>query len=737
MPSTKTVWGIDVGQCALKALKVQWREDRLRVLGFDVIEHGKILSQPDADEQALIRAALEKFANRNQVKGSTVVISVPGQASFTRFIKLPPVEPRRIPEIVRYEARQQIPFDLNEVVWDYQIISPPSAGPREVEVGLFAMKRDIVADYVSDFTAMRIEPDAVQMAPVALYNFLRWEQGDEAVGTLLIDVGAENTNLVIADGERVWIRSIPIGGNNFTNALCREFKLQFSKAEHLKRHAAESKHARQIFQAMRPVFGDLLTEIQRSVGYYTSLHRDSRLERVVALGNAFRLPGLAKFLSQNLGVEVEKIERFQRLGESEVTQAPQFRENILTFGVAYGLAIQGVGVAKISTSLIPPEVLSQKVMRKKRPFFIAAGAALVAAVGAFAYDQVSAYSELSGTAGEVEALRRTVDDIRQTNGRLQGRFEEQKKALAEIQAKIDELENLVRDRDYAYRIWRALWNAWPYDKRWAQYDPFEDKPLRSSLDIIEALDITMHYVPDVRVYSQQARGGTVPEDITVVGFEPVPAEGEEQGAGRGRRAGRGRGRPVPGVVVEITGITPKTGLDGQRFVHDRLIAALKKCKRTVRLHTPAGVEVLASVPLTGLFSSRREFEEFYGEPRRSKAEKEAAEKVEPKVNRKNDLWFKAVWVLHLNPLSAGQKKEIFRAIATLAREAGLASPDRIDPTRVQGDEGQRLAGIEEQLKELAEAWLVSRRTLTEVAIEGVTQGWPTEAVAAADQPPQP
>ena len=292
MPSTKTVWGIDVGQCALKALKLQWRDGKLRALGFDVIEHAKILSQPDADEQALIRSALAKFLSRNSIKGSTLVISVPGQASFTRFIKLPPVEMRKIPEIVRYEARQQIPFNLEDVVWDYQTISAPSAGPREVEVGIFAMKRDIVADYVSDFLAMKIEPDLVQMAPVALYNYLRCDKKEGGGATILIDVGAENTNLVIADGDRVWIRNVPLGGNNFTQALCKEFKLPFSKAENLKRHAAESKHAREVFQAMRPVFGDLLTEVQRSIGYYTSLHRDSRVERVVALGNAFRLAGL-------------------------------------------------------------------------------------------------------------------------------------------------------------------------------------------------------------------------------------------------------------------------------------------------------------------------------------------------------------------------------------------------------------------------------------------------------------
>ncbi|NIA20805.1 MAG: pilus assembly protein PilM [Anaerolineaceae bacterium] len=192
-----------------------------------MIEHAKILSQPDADEQQLIRNALDKFLSRNDVKNDLVVVGVPGQASFSRFIKLPPVELRKVPEIVQYEARQQIPFNLNDVIWDYQTMTMPTGGTAEIEVGIFAMKRDIVQDYVNDFTQVKVVPDIVQMAPVALYNYLQYDRSESSGATLLVDVGAENTSLVIADGYRVWIRNFPLGGNNFTQALVKAFKLTF------------------------------------------------------------------------------------------------------------------------------------------------------------------------------------------------------------------------------------------------------------------------------------------------------------------------------------------------------------------------------------------------------------------------------------------------------------------------------------------------------------------------------
>jgi len=656
MASTKTVWGIDVGQCALKALRLRWRDNRLQAVGFDVIEHAKILSQPDADEQQLIQSALGKFASRNSLKGSTIVISVPGQASFTRFIKLPPVEPKKVPEIVRYEARQQIPFDLEDVVWDHQTIGEPGAGPREVEVGIFAMKRDIVTDYVSDFLAMKIEPDIVQMAPVALYNFLKYDKHEGGGATILIDVGAENTSLVIAEADRVWIRPVPLGGNNFTNALCKAFKLPFAKAENLKRHAAESKHARQVFQAMRPIFGDLLTEVQRSIGYYTSLHRDSRIQRVVAMGNAFRLPGLRKFLAQSLGVEVEKVEGFNSLPDSPALNAPLFRENALSFGVAFGLAIQGLGLATIRTSLLPPEILSQKIMRKKRPFFVGAAAVLVVALGCFAYDQVKTFGEIEGTPGEVGRLVKEVGGLAQKNEEQQRLFDEQKAALREQQEKMAELEGLVGNQTYAYDLLRTVWETLPYDERWRTWKP-DSGVARSNLNIVELLELTMHYVPDVRTYSEAAtadRRGLESIEVLPFGQKSLGGDEREEPAAEPEESAEavGPAGPTPGVLIHILGITPKTGRDGLNFVNNRLIEVLKQDPRTARLRIPQGmVEELARIRSTDRFGSRPEYGRFVGEPKTTRASASGAE-VQPRparIDRSGDFWFEAEWLVRIPP----------------------------------------------------------------------------------------
>src|SRR5437763_12859053 len=172
------VWGIDIGQSALKALRLQNIEGVVTATAFDYIEHPKILSQPDADPDQLTREALETFLKRNTIKGDLVAMSVAGQSGLARFVKLPPVEEKKISDIVRFEAKQQIPFPLDEVVWDYQKIGQgvvTDGFALETEIGLFAMKRDMVNRYLQHFQDVNVEVHLVQMAPLALCNFVSFD----------------------------------------------------------------------------------------------------------------------------------------------------------------------------------------------------------------------------------------------------------------------------------------------------------------------------------------------------------------------------------------------------------------------------------------------------------------------------------------------------------------------------------------------------------------------------------
>jgi type IV pilus assembly protein PilM len=421
--SAKIAWGIDIGNCSLKALKLGATSEGAEVLDYAVIKHEKILSQPDVDpkqREELIRKALSQFMSQHDVGSAPVVVAVPGHSSFARFIKLPPVESKRIGEIVRFEAIQQIPFDIEDVEWDWQTFT--SANDPEVEVGIFAIKKDLVSHAIDPFSQSKCPVHMVQMAPMALYNFLQYDQqkfrdSKSSEATILLDIGAENTDLVIADGRRVWQRSIPIGGNQFTAAVQKAFKLGFSKAEAIKRTASTSKYARQIFQAMRSVFADLAAEIQRSLGFYSSGNREVQFREVMALGSALRLPGLTKFLQQSLSLPIKRLDSFESLKLAPDVSVAQFTENLPALPLAYGLALQGLGEAAIISNLLPTEVARMSQWQRKRRWFIAASTIFLIGSLFFMFDAYSESSriqspETKNGLNRITGAKRNIDEVR-------------------------------------------------------------------------------------------------------------------------------------------------------------------------------------------------------------------------------------------------------------------------------------------------------------------------------------
>lgn len=394
MPKSEAVWCLDVGNASLKALRCAPgdRMDQIRVEAFDYIEYPKLLTQPGAEVAEILGDALKQLVSRNNLRRQRVAISVPGQSGLARFIKLPPVEAKRIPDIVRYEARQQIPFALDEVVWSYQRMRggvEEEGFVAEAEIGLFAMKRDQVYRALQPLAAVGIEAEIVQLSPLALYNFLIFERWDELPSDaeydpdnpppyyVILCMGTDASDLVITNGFRVWQRSVPLGGNHFTRALTKELKLTFAKAEHIKRNTGAAEDPRAVFQAMRPVFNDLLTELHRSINYFSSINRTAEIRYFIPLGNAMKLPGLKRYLSTSLGYELIDITGFRGLVGPEVVQSPTFQENILTFAVCYGLAVQALGKGRIETNLLPPEVIQERLIRSKKPWAVAAAAALL------------------------------------------------------------------------------------------------------------------------------------------------------------------------------------------------------------------------------------------------------------------------------------------------------------------------------------------------------------------------
>ncbi len=518
MAKSDAVWGIDIGQCALKALRCRPHdkdEKRLVVEAFDYIEYPKILTQPEANRDELIREALQQFVSRNDLTGEKVAIAVPGQSGLARFIKLPPVERKKIPDIVKYEARQQIPFALEDVVWDYQplIGSEDEGYAIETEVGLFAMKRDQVARHLKPLEDAGIDVEIIQLAPLAIYNFICFDRlnvdgpydpANPPQSTVIISLGTDTTDLVITNGYRVWQRSIPIGGNHFTKALTKELKLTFAKAEHLKRNAMKAENPKAIFQAMRPVFSDLVAEIQRSIGFFTSNNRKAKLGEMVALGNPMKLPGLQRFLSQNLDQQVKLVDQFNNLATGTATAGPQYKENQLTFGVAYGLCVQAQEQAQLRTNLLPDEIITTRLVKAKKPWAVAAVALLLVGltINYFMHYAALLTANIDDPLMK-DAISKAKNVVTSANGdatkntELVGQFDKVVTTAKNLQSNVD-------GRLLWIELLKAIHTALPKDPRTADKRPEteEDIAQRPRLHI-EAIEC--EFMPDIAAWQSSVQ----------------------------------------------------------------------------------------------------------------------------------------------------------------------------------------------------------------------------------------
>jgi len=373
MAHPSAAWGIEIGQFAIKAIRLVRNGDDVEVTDFAVVTHRKVLSTPDIDVSEVTRLSLGQLISENNLEGEHLVISIPGHSAFARFAELPPVEPKALPEIVRYEAVQQIPFPIEEVEWDYEAFR--DEGSPLVEVGIFAITRERVNERLDVYGEVGLSPEKLTLSPVSVFNAMNYDLqlGGSSKPIVFIDIGTQATDVIIATGNRCWIRTFPLGGTHFTEAIATSFKISYAKAERLKLEAASSKYAKQIMQAMRPVFADLLQELQRSLSYASS---SGELDHMVGVGSTFKIPGLRKFIGQQLQVNVTRLDEFKRIDVAG-KEAASFAENCVNMGTAYGLALQGVGLGQIDINLVPSAILREQMWHTKTKWFVAAACIIV------------------------------------------------------------------------------------------------------------------------------------------------------------------------------------------------------------------------------------------------------------------------------------------------------------------------------------------------------------------------
>lgn len=444
------ILALDIGASSLKMAEfAPLKSGGLELIRFSCQSLG-VDSQSESDRSAYIEQTMRQMMRETGIKPGPVLVSVAGQSVFSRYVKLPPVDSEKIYQIILYEAQQNVPFPIDEVVWDYQLIGGATG---EVDVLLAAIKAEMIERMTDSIGEAGLDPDLVDVAPMALYNTVRYNYDDLKGCTLVVDIGARSTDLIFIEEGRIFTRSLPVAGNTITQHIMREFNMSYADAEDLKKAHAfvafggayegpASEVADKVSKSVRSIMTRMHAEINRSINFYRSQQGGGKPELILLTGGTSVIPYTDTFLKEKLKVEVDYLNPFRNVAVGADISAEEIGKSAHLLGEVVGLGLRKVLACPIEINLMPKKVLKAKEFRRKRPYFIGAGAAAVLALlvssGYVARVKSHAASELADITSRVEELAATDAALS---------AEEQK--ISDVSAKMDEIYSLM-DR-------RSLW----------------------------------------------------------------------------------------------------------------------------------------------------------------------------------------------------------------------------------------------------------------------------------------
>lgn len=342
-------------------------------------------TKSESDKLAYIVTAIRDIMREQGIHPAPMLMSVSGQSVFPRFVKLPPVAHDKIKQIVQYEAEQNVPFPIDEVVWDYQLIGGDEG---EMNVMLVAVKIETVKRLTDCVQAAELEPEIVDVAPMALYNTVCFNYPEREECTMVLDMGARSSNLIFIEDNRIFSRSIPVAGNTITQELMKEFDVSFEEAENIKREhglvafggvyaGPDDEMAERTSKIIRSVLTRLHAEVNRSINFYRSQQGGAAPSVVLLTGGSSIIPHVDTFFRDKLKVDVDYLNPFANVAVAAGIDADRINDDLQSLGEVVGLALRRALTCPVEINLMPPDLVARKVFRRRLPFFAMAAAGVV------------------------------------------------------------------------------------------------------------------------------------------------------------------------------------------------------------------------------------------------------------------------------------------------------------------------------------------------------------------------
>ena len=447
----KPILTLDIGSHSIKLAEFnEVQGGGLEMTRYAVSELG-IDPQSDADRTQFLLTTIRDLVAEAGCTPGPVQVSIAGHSVFSRFVKLPPVDASKVYQIVQYEAAQHVPFPMNEVVWDYQLVEGKDS---DVDVMIAAVKNEIINQVTDCVTFAGLQPEIIDVAPMALYNAVRYNYDNLPGCTLVVDIGARSTDLVFIEGGRVFSRNVPVAGNQITQSIQNEFGCSFDDAEALKKAHAyvgfggayespKSETVDKVSKSVRSAMARLHQELNRSINFYRGQQGGSAPSLILLTGGSSVIPYTDSFLKEKLKIETDYFNPFNNVAVADTIPSDQIGAHVAELGALPGLALRKIHTCPVELNLLPARAEEETRFKKRMPFFAMAAATALVALGVWTVGLSVLSSRAAETkdkvASSVQSLKRAESEVAETQ-----------ETIAQIEGRIQRLTALEKGRS----VWR-------------------------------------------------------------------------------------------------------------------------------------------------------------------------------------------------------------------------------------------------------------------------------------------
>jgi len=410
MLKAKPFLAIDFGAGTLKVAEFEINDSGNLVLRqFGTKALGLEGSQETARERVVTKG-LQELVTERGLSARLASVCAPGFHVFSKFVKLPPVDSAKVSQIIQYEAQQNVPFPLAEVVWDYQILGTAAGG--EMEVLLVAIKTDIVEGLFRVAESKGIRLQHVDVSPAALANAFRFNYSDQDGCTMLLDIGAKTSTVLFFEKGKIYARSISIGANSITQDFATESKVRFNEAEAFKLahglvslggayEEPEDPKQAAIAKVARQVMTRLHIQVNQTIQFYRGQQGGGAPQRLVLSGGASIMPYTAQFFNEKLNVPVEYFNPLRNVQLGAAVNVDELSAVAHGMGELVGLALRNLAQCPIELNLLPKSSLKRQQFDQKKPYILASLFSLVGVVAALGFFARSVGNDKEAALGQI------------------------------------------------------------------------------------------------------------------------------------------------------------------------------------------------------------------------------------------------------------------------------------------------------------------------------------------------